>query len=319
VLYSVYVDAQFSTMMKKYLPSELQSMPQMPEMPSLVKEMMEAPKRKAEAQRKLMAARMARYKRLRAYAMAVDRKKNPYNKRPSNSVISPANSVRRPGAVNILAVAKNNPYGKKPTVKPTSNPYRKVGHKSNPYARSPVSKPVPRVVQPKIDAESVRLLGGNPYAASRAPGMTDAKYNELTRKAKMYMHNRQFKETMKEKEKQMKEIKKFMDQPKKQKAAMQAGCQPLVPMGAAGGGAATPMQSMVSSMLTMQMRMTCRNPMAMTMCMMNAMAPKCVDIGISAMCCPNGITSEAAVQMKNYMGSMQKYTKQMMRFMENIM
>merc|ERR1719210_1514744 len=103
----------------------------------------------------------------------------------------------------------------------------------------------------------------------------------------------------------MKEIKKYMDQPKKQKEAMKAGCQPLVPMGAAGGAAATPMQSMVSSMLTMQMRMSCKNPMAMTMCMMNTMAPKCVDIGISAMCCPNGITSEAAVQMKNYMGSMQ--------------
>merc|ERR1719159_118548 len=192
----------------------------MPQMPSLVKEMMEAPRKKAEAQRKAMAARMQRFQRMRAYARAVDRKKNPYNQRTGNSVISPANSVRRPQSLaNVVATAKSNPYGKKPTVKPTANPYMKVGEKTNPYASARVAKPVPRVVQPKIDAESVRLLGGNPYAASRAPGMTDAKHNELTMKAKMYLQKKQLKKTMEAQTKQMKEMKKFMDQPKKQKEA----------------------------------------------------------------------------------------------------
>merc|ERR1711963_1075504 len=115
------------------------------------KQMIEAPKKKAQAQlarRKAYEARMARYRQL---LLRADRSKNPYNQRAANSIISPPNAN---------AMAKSNPYGRKPTAKPTSNPYKSVGEKKNPYAASPKAQDVPRVVQPKIDAESVRLLGG---------------------------------------------------------------------------------------------------------------------------------------------------------------
>jgi len=101
-LCSMYADAQMSAAMNKFLPSEFRNMPQMPKMPDLVKQMIEAPKKKAQAQlarRKAYEARMARYRQL---LLRADRSKNPYNQRAANSIISPANAVRRPNAVHGL-------------------------------------------------------------------------------------------------------------------------------------------------------------------------------------------------------------------------
>jgi len=92
-----------------------------------------------------------------------------------------------------------------------------------------------------------------------------------------------------------------MDQPKKEMEAMGAGCMKMT------GG--------LAAMATMQ---NCRNPVLQGMCMTMPQTPKCVNVGVGAMCCPFYM-SETGVQAVSYFNKMQKYQQQMMRFMEGFM
>lgn len=216
------------------------------------------------------------------YLLAQQRqiKANPYSisgtpgSRPqplANSVYSSANRIHVPSSSNAVESSKGNPY----SIAAQSAPYTPV--QATPYTK------VVNIAKP-----------ANPYSTSRAAGSripsvrNRAALAAALRPMSLPPAARNILKTMQT----MKTLKAVREQPMRITDAQSIGCR----MPSEG-----PMASMV-------MYSDCRNPAARMVCEAEMMT--CVNVGVSGICCPFGVNSQA-LDTVGYMNKLQTFVSEL--------